>query len=50
MLIAASHWFGERPRARAPGLRSVGSSLPSGTLARIKAHREAAKHAGKLQH
>jgi enterochelin esterase-like enzyme len=50
MLIAASRWFGERPRARAPGLRSVGSSLPSGTLARIKAHRKAAKHAAKQQH
>jgi enterochelin esterase-like enzyme len=48
MLIAASRWFGERPRARAPGLRNVGSSLPAQTLARIKAHRKVAKQARKL--
>lgn len=47
MLIAASRWFGEQPRARAPGLRNVGRSLPAQTLARIKAHRKAAKRASR---
>jgi enterochelin esterase-like enzyme len=47
MLIAASRWFGEPPRARSAGLKSVGSSLPARTLARIKAHRKAAKRAAR---
>src|SRR3954452_14085216 len=45
MLIAASRWFGERPRTRGSALQNVGSSLPTEALARIKAHRKAAKRA-----
>jgi enterochelin esterase-like enzyme len=41
MLIAASRWFGERPRSRAPWLRQVGRPLPEQSLLRIKAHRRA---------